>query len=47
MKQIIESEFNEHIQVADSLHKLSDMVATAAKLCINCLKNGGKILKDF
>ena len=44
MKQIIESEFNEHIKVAGSLHKLSDMVATAAKLCINCLKNGGKIL---
>jgi D-sedoheptulose 7-phosphate isomerase len=44
MKHIIESEFNEHIKVANSLHKLNDMVASAAKICINCLKNGGKIL---
>ena len=44
MKHIIENEFNEHIKVANSLHKLNDMVASAAKLCINCLKNGGKIL---
>ena len=39
MKHIIESEFNEHIKVANSLHKLNDMVASAAKLCINCLKD--------
>ncbi|MDA9801533.1 D-sedoheptulose 7-phosphate isomerase [Candidatus Pseudothioglobus singularis] len=44
MKHIIENEFNEHIKVANSLHKLNDMVASAAKICINCLKNGGKIL---
>ena len=44
IKHIIESEFNAHIKVANSLHKLNDSVASAAELCINSLKNGGKIL---
>ena len=44
MKDIIENEFNEHIKVANSLHNLTNTVAASAQLCINCLKNGGKIL---
>ena len=44
MKDIIKNEFNEHIKAVSSLHNLTDAVATAAQICIDCLKNGGKIL---
>jgi len=44
MKNIIKNEFNAHIQTANSLHNLTDSVATSAQLCIDCLRNGGKIL---
>ena len=44
MKTIIENEFNEHIKVANSIDCLTDDVAISAQLCIECLKNGGKIL---
>ena len=44
MKDIIENEFNEHIKVANSIHCLTDAVAISAQLCIDCLKNGGRIL---
>jgi D-sedoheptulose 7-phosphate isomerase len=44
MKDIIKNEFNAHIKIANSLHNLTDAVATSAQLCIDCLKNGGKIL---
>ena len=44
MNDIIKNEFNAHIKAANLLHSLTDMVATSAQLCINCLKNGGKIL---
>lgn len=44
MKSIIENEFNDHIKAASSLNTLTDVVAISAKLCIDCLKNGGKIL---
>ena len=44
MKDIIKNEFNAHLEAANLLHSLTDMVATSAQLCINCLKNGGKIL---
>ena len=44
MKDIIENEFNEYIKVANSIHCLTDAVAISAKVCIDCLKNGGKIL---
>ena len=44
MKDIIENEFNDHIKVANSTHFLTDAVAISAELCIDCLKNGGKIL---
>ena len=44
MKDIIENEFNEHVKVANSIHCVTDAVATSAQLCIDCLNNGGKIL---
>ena len=44
MKNIIENEFNEHIKVANLIHCLSDAIAISSKVCINCLKSGGKIL---
>jgi len=44
MKDTIQNEFNEHIKTSNLLHKLTDQVASAAQTCINCLKNGGKIL---
>ena len=44
MREIIKKEFNEHIKTAQLLHKLTDEVVLATNLCINCLKNGGKIL---
>jgi D-sedoheptulose 7-phosphate isomerase len=44
MKNIIQNEFNDHIKTSNSLHNLTDAVATSAQICINCLKSGGKIL---
>jgi D-sedoheptulose 7-phosphate isomerase len=44
MKDTIQNEFNEHIKTSNLLHNLTEQVATAAQVCINCLKNGGKIL---
>ena len=44
MKDIIQNEFNSHIKVVNLLHNLTDKVASSAQLCINCLRNGGKIL---
>jgi len=44
MKEIVQNEFNEHIKTANLLHKLTDAVASSAQLCIDCLKNGGKII---
>jgi len=44
MKEIIQNEFNEHIKTANLLHTLTDAVANSAQLCIDCLKNDGKIL---
>ena len=44
MKDLIEKEFNEHIKVANLLNNLTDVVASSARVCINCLRNGGKIL---
>ena len=44
MKETIEHEFEKHIQIASELYLLTDLIASSAKLCINCLKNGGKIL---
>ncbi|WP_053820517.1 D-sedoheptulose 7-phosphate isomerase [Candidatus Pseudothioglobus singularis] len=44
MKELINNEFNAHIKTANLLHNLTDVVAESAKICIDCLKNGGKIL---
>ena len=44
MNNIIKKEFNDHIETANLLHKLTDDVAKASQLCIDCLRNGGKIL---
>jgi len=44
MKKIINDEFNQHLEVSHSLHLLTDLVASSAQLCINCINNGGKIL---
>ena len=44
MKAIIENEFSEHLKVAQKISTLTDQVEAAAQLCIDSLKNGGKIL---
>jgi len=45
MKSIIEFEFNEHLKTAQAtMESISDSLETAANLCIDSLKNGGKIL---
>jgi D-sedoheptulose 7-phosphate isomerase len=44
MKDIIENELNAHIKTVNSLHSLNDAIASSALSCIDCLKNGGKIL---
>ena len=44
MKYIIKNEFYEHIKVANSLLSLTDELASAAQLCIDSIKSGGKIL---
>jgi len=44
MKSIIENEFAEHLKVAQNICSIAGQVEIAAKLCIDCLKNGGKIL---
>jgi D-sedoheptulose 7-phosphate isomerase len=44
MKEIIKSELDDHMQTAKLLDNLTHSVATSAQICIDCLKNGGKIL---
>ena len=44
MKTIIENEFAEHLKVAQTMSVLTDRVEIATQLCIDSLKNGGKIL---
>jgi D-sedoheptulose 7-phosphate isomerase len=44
MKSIIKNEFIEHLKVAQNMSSLTDKVELAAQLCIDGLKNGGKIL---
>jgi len=44
MKNIIKNELQEHIKTSSLLHNLTPEIATSAQMCINCLKNGGKIL---
>tara|TARA_B100000787_G_C16041788_1_gene227290 strand:+ start:61 stop:627 length:567 start_codon:yes stop_codon:yes gene_type:complete len=44
MKSIIINEINEHIKVSNLLHNQTEEIINSSQLCINSLKNGGKIL---
>ena len=44
MKDVINNEINEHIRVANLLHNLTEEIIKSAQLCIDSLKNDGKIL---
>lgn len=45
MKKIIEYEFNEHLKTTKAtMDRIYESVESAAKICINALKNGNKIL---
>ena len=45
MQSIIKHEFSEHIKASqNTLESTVDQIETASKICINSLKNGGKIL---
>ena len=45
MQSIINDEFNTHIEVSqDTIKSIRQQIEIAARTCINCLKNGGKIL---
>ena len=45
MQSIIKHEFCEHIKASqNTLDSIADQIETASKICINSLKNGGKIL---
>ncbi len=44
MIDIIKSEINNHIRVANSLHNLTEEIIKSAMLCIDSIKSGGKIL---
>ena len=44
MKTIIRKEIAEHLKVAKSMSNLTDQVKIVAQLCINSLRDGGKIL---
>jgi len=45
MQSIIKQEFSEHIKVSqDTLNSTTKAIEIAAKICINSLKTGGKIL---
>jgi len=44
MRDIIKKEFDCHIKTANLLHNLVNEVETFAEICIDSLKNGGKIL---
>ena len=45
MQSIIKQEFREHIKASqNTLDSITNQIETASKICINSLKNGGKIL---
>jgi len=44
MKQIIQQELTAHQQTAKAMEAVTGAIEVAAKLCIDALKNGGKIL---
>jgi len=44
MKDIIKKEINSHLEVTNSMHHLTEEIIKSTQLCINSLKDGGKIL---
>jgi len=44
MKDLINNEFSSHMKTASTLHYLTDIVASSAQKCIECLRNNGKII---
>ena len=45
MKKIIEYEFNEHLKTTKAtMDSIYESIESTAQICINSLKNGGKIL---
>ena len=45
MKSIILDEFKSHIEVSkNTMDSLSNLIESAANICINCIKNGNKTL---
>jgi D-sedoheptulose 7-phosphate isomerase len=44
MKNTIINEINGHIEVSSLIHTLTDEIINSSQLCINSLKNAGKIL---
>jgi D-sedoheptulose 7-phosphate isomerase len=45
MKSVIKHEFSEHIKASqNTLDSIADQIETASKICVDSLKNGGKIL---
>jgi len=45
MRSIIQHEFNEHFKVSkDTFESIGNKIEVAAKICIDCLNNGRKIL---
>jgi len=44
MNETIRNEFKEHLKVANLFENLIGGVQLSAELCIDCLRNGGKIL---
>jgi D-sedoheptulose 7-phosphate isomerase len=45
MKSVIKHEFSEHMKACqNTLDSIADQIEAASKICVNSLKNGGKIL---
>jgi D-sedoheptulose 7-phosphate isomerase len=44
MKNIIKEEFDAHVNTVKSLHNLTSKLEDAANICIDCIRNGGKII---
>lgn len=44
MKDTVKNEFDGHLKTLNLIYALSDEIIVSAQKCIDCLKNGGKIL---
>jgi len=44
MRDLAIKEINGHIDVANSLLSLTDLITKSSQICIDCLRNGGKII---